>query len=565
MEALLNAIEPRSQTEPILGRGDMVENNAGGVVFQVSPWELLDRFLMIGTEGGTYYCDEERHTKLMVDRVVQVVMPHSKEEKQGDDKYSDPQVLKTVKMDGARVMKRVVEVSESGLAPKNDYCIFVMALVFAYGDKKAKDLAERDFNKVIRIGTHLFQFMEYVTKLRGMGTQLRRTIQNWYLGQDINKLALNVTKYRNRHGYTHRDVLRIVHPTPNGPAVDGILQWIAQPEKYHKDERYNTQINYFERAQGLSSDSLAAKFLGEVNKVNGANITHEMIPSEVRGEDTWRQLLENGMGMTALLRNLATLTRLQVLRPMTEEVDRVIEQLTDPDAVRKSRVHPINVLIGKLIYDGGRGVRGTNTWKPIGAINDALEEMMMLAFKELTYIDKRVYIGVDCSGSMACGGLMNIPTFSPMIASAALAVTLAKQCDKVEVQGFADGYENRWSGSAMKDLGITSKTTIDQAVIKCRQLDWGGTDCALPMLDAKRRRIPVDCFIILTDSETWAGDVHPTEALRQYRKEMNLPDTKLITVGMTATEFTIADPKDPKQYDVVGFNANLPKIIENCI
>ena len=549
MKALLDIIEKQPQSEPVIGRADMVENNAGGYVFEVSPWEYFDRFLLLGSEGGTFYCDERKHTKENVTATMNLVKFH-----------------------GQKVMRRIVEVSDQGLAPKNDYCIFVLAMVFAYGDEDAKRMAELNFNKVIRIGTHLFQFMEYVKGMRGFGKQMRRTINKWYLTQTPANLAYQVTKYRNRHGFTHRDVLRICHPKINRTGLESdqklwndlyiqdILQWIVQPKKYHAAGKNNSYIEHFEHTQNLSSDSQAAQYL-EKHKF----ITHEMIPSEIRGKKTWTQLLQNGMGMTALLRNLATLTRLEVLRPMTDEVNLVVNQLKDEEAIKKQRLHPINVLISMMTYDSGEGVRGNNTWDPIAAISDALEDTMMLSFKELTQIDKKVYIGIDCSGSMGSGGLMGIPRFNPLIASAALAVCLAKQCTETEIKGFAAGAGGRWRNSQMNDLHITARTTIENAIIKCGNLDWGGTDCALPMLDALKRKIPVDCFIVLTDNETWAGEVHPTEALKRYRKEMNRPDTRLIVVGMTATEFSIADPQDPKQYDVVGFNANLPKMIENCL
>ena len=45
-------------------------------------------------------------------------------------------------------------------------------------------------------------------------------------------------------------------------------------------------------------------------------------------------------------------------------------------------------------------------------------------------------------------------------------------------------------------------------------LPFGGTDCALPMLYATRKRLPVDAFVVMTDNETWAGNIHPVEALR---------------------------------------------------
>ena len=52
-------------------------------------------------------------------------------------------------------------------------------------------------------------------------------------------------------------------------------------------------------------------------------------------------------------------------------------------------------------------------------------------------------------------------------------------------------------------------------------------------------KMNVDCFIILTDSETWVGHTHPVEALRQYRRKSGIP-AKLVVVGMVSNEFTIA-------------------------
>ena len=72
----------------------------------------------------------------------------------------------------------------------------------------------------------------------------------------------------------------------------------------------------------------------------------------------------------------------------------------------------------------------------------------------------------------------------------------------------------------------------------------GGTDCALPMLDATKKKLDVDCFVVLTDSETWAGKIHPFEALQQYRAKMNKPHAKCVVVGMVSNGFTIADPND---------------------
>ena len=112
----------------------------------------------------------------------------------------------------------------------------------------------------------------------------------------------------------------------------------------------------------------------------------------------------------------------------------------------------------------------------------------------------------------------------------------------------------------MAPLSITATDSLADAVHKTQGLDFGGTDCALPMLDALGKKIPVDCFVILTDSETWAGPVHPAEALRKYRQEMGIP-AKLVVVAMVANGFTIADPRDAGMLDVVGFDSAAPALI----
>src|SRR2546430_3812604 len=70
----------------------------------------------------------------------------------------------------------------------------------------------------------------------------------------------------------------------------------------------------------------------------------------------------------------------------------------------------------------------------------------------------------------------------------------------------------------------------------------GGTDCALPMLWAARNKLNVAAFITYTDSETWAGNIHPAQALRQYRSEC-VADAKALVVGMSSNGFTLAEAR----------------------
>ena len=81
---------------------------------------------------------------------------------------------------------------------------------------------------------------------------------------------------------------------------------------------------------------------------------------------------------------------------------------------------------------------------------------------------------------------------------------------------------------------------------------------------ATQEKIPVDAFIVITDNETYAGRIHPSQALARYREKMGI-NAKEVVVGTTATPFTIADPKDLNTLDVVGFDTSVPTVISNFI
>ena len=97
-----------------------------------------------------------------------------------------------------------------------------------------------------------------------------------------------------------------------------------------------------------------------------------------------------------------------------------------------------------------------------------------------------------------------------------------------------------------------------------RDLTFGRTDCALPMLYAMEQGLEVDAFVIYTDNETYCGRIHPHQALVQYREKTGIP-AKLIVVGMTSTGFSIADPADGGMMDVVGFDTAAPAVMSDFV
>ena len=123
-----------------------------------------------------------------------------------------------------------------------------------------------------------------------------------------------------------------------------------------------------------------------------------------------------------------------------------------------------------------------------------------------------------------------------------------------------------WGGlvSGLTPLSISPRQRLDDVVQSISNLPFGGTDCALPMVEALKHHWEVDAFVVYTDSETWAGDIHPAQALRRYRERMGIA-AKLVVVAMTSNGFSIADPDDAGMLDVVGFDTATPQVISDFI
>ena len=540
-----NVLDPTTtpQSEPLAGK-KQTKNSAGGFVFAVTPWTRLERFLILGSEGGSYYASERDLTKENIDGLKAALAE-----------------------DGARFVNTVADISFAGRAPKNDPALFALALAVADKRQEVSALALSKLTMVARIPTHLFHFMQYVSALRGFGRALRTGIADWYLNQDASKLAYQISKYQSRDGWTNRDVLRLCHANPKGDDHKAILHWAVKGWdkvglKPHPDAAL-LPIWAFERAKQLKPETDAKELIRLISEYN---LPRECVPTEfLNSVEVWDALLQK-MPMTAMIRNLGKMTSIGLVSPNSDAAKMVRERLGDANLLHKARIHPISVLMAQSIYKAGHGMKGNLSWSPVAPVLNALDKAFYASFANAPKTGKRFYIGLDVSGSMGMGNIAGTP-LTPREGAAAMAMVTMRTEEDYYIAGFTNGagrsmHSHMGYGSGVSKLDLTPKMTLDEATRYTAGLPFGGTDCALPMIDALAKKIPTDVFIIITDSETWAGGVHPTVALQEYRNKMGI-DAKLIVMGMVVNQFTIADPTDAGQLDIVGFDASVPQIIAN--
>lgn len=504
---------------------NQVKNNAGGFTFEVSDKSRLERFLILGTDGGTYYVSESDLTKQNVDFLVELI-----------------------KKDENLVLRTTVEVSKTGRAYRNDAAIFVLALLLAEGNnKEATVLAVSD---VVRTGTHVYALADFITSLGGWGRAKRAAIANWFTSKTSDELAYQAVKYRQRNGWTMKDLMAKSHPKGINPLVGDFIV------KGNISETDGLGV-----ISGFGHIQKATSVIEVIRTLNTyPDLPWETIPTQFLSEKkVWLKLIENGqLRGQALVRQITRLAKIGLFDDMTLAQE-YASLLCDEEMIRKTRLHPMQYLNAYVVYNQGqiqegssssRGVDRVRSWTSSPIIRDALDDGFGLAFGNINSAGKRTMISIDTSASMTWYGAGGSQLDCRQAAGAMAAITA-----RTEPMYIVNGF----SGS-MQNINISARDSLDAITSKISRAYAGGTDCAQPMIHAKDQRLSIDTFIIITDNETWSGYIHPSKALKDYRKSSGIP-ARLVVMAMTPTEFSIADPRDSGMLDVVGFDSNTPKVI----
>lgn len=583
------------QVRPIPAReAEMVRNSAGAMSFTVGPWERLDRFLVLGSDSGSYYASAKKLTLENLDSLVECLQK-----------------------DGLRVVRAITDISHSGRAPRNDSALLALAVASAWGVEAGNKtlVSKRDRESVIRYaggdahgsaqvrraafaalplvartGTHLMQFAGHMVSLRGWGQAALNGVGEWFTGMDAERLALQAVKYRQRDGWTLRDLLRLSHPKARDANHAALFDWMTHRDldpdagsagtnafgmpKVRTPRRHalrptdvilSDASKRFRVVEGFHLVRSAKNAAAAAEVIRSHALPWEAVPTEFLNDvNVWDALLGD-MGMTAMVRNLGKMSSVGLLKQGSDASRFVAERLRDEVALKKARVHPIQLLLALKTYASGRGFKGSLNWTPVQSVCDALDEAFYLAFSAVEPTNKRFMLGVDISGSMETSVVANTNLKAREGAGAMALVTYATEpeCMAYGFTSSGDGMWNR-SGYGLTDLQMSRRERLDAFNKRISRLDMGRTDAGLVIKKALEDKLRVDAFVIYTDNETWSGPAHVTELLKRYRDQSGIP-ARLVAVGMTATEFSVVDPKDAGQMNVVGFDASTPALISDFV
>lgn len=489
--------KPVPQTKQLV-KGQ-VKNAAGGYAFTASSKTRALRFLMIGTEGGSFYEGEKQMTLANAKNLMAVIQ-------------SQPEWL----------LGEIIRISEAGEASSNSPALFALALIISASDDVVVRRAAYDaLPRVARTGTHLFEFAEILKALRGnlTGRQWMRGINNWYNSHDAKSLAYAVTKYQQREGWSHKDLIRLGHVHSANPEVNAVIGYAAG--KMHDKElpagAAREYLNAVEAVKHVGGHDLTGL-------ITDFNLPREVIPTEhLNSRAVWEAMLPK-MPYTATLRNLVKMTELGMFDGFSEERGIVIDRLTDAELIRKGRVHPLAILIALHTYGKGVSYRSGKRWTPNQQIVGALNDAFRASFAVTPAIRENIVLALDVSGSMSAS-VNGYEDMSAAEAAAAVALVYAN----VQRNLITVAFDNN-----AREITINPRGTVEDAYSILSS--YGGGTSMNSVFDlAQRNRWRADGFLFVTDSESWSGRQHVVAAWESYNRSVNQM-SRVFNVQTTASQ-----------------------------
>jgi 60 kDa SS-A/Ro ribonucleoprotein len=529
------------QSKPIPRRkSEMRKNLAGGYGFKASDWQALRRWLLVGSMYGAYYQGKEEMTEQNVEVLERLI-----------------------KEDPVRVAEEILSASKKGMSWQTP--VYALVLL-SMGDGRAKNAFKEVFNEVIRNASQLYSFFSYVKGLRGFGTLIHKAVKGWLETRDANELEYQFLKYQQRAGWSGKDVLRMIKPVADDNLKTAVYNWVAGGTK--KNPFYDVfpaeleRINVYEKLKKGASESDVG------DAINKYRLTWEMIPGNIKQtKKTWIALFDN-MPVGATIRNLGNLTEKGVFDAV-KRIDHLEARLSK-ERLAKAYIHPIALASAMKIYESGGGLgKSKLTWDPVPRIHDILDVAIEGCFDSVEPTGLHFFHACDVSGSMTGGSVGNM-WMTPLEVEGVMCLATVRS----EKNYFVGGFDTNF-----KVLSGFRRTTSFADVMVEPDIGWGlgrtnqrsksiwpsnfgGTDADAAYRYAIKNNIYTDVFVFWTDSESWSGRRHPAQGLKEYRSKINKNAIAIYnTLVPYGDHITLADPKDPRSYDIAGFTSETPRLI----
>jgi len=399
-------------------------------------------------------------------------------------------------------------------------------------------LATRDLDRLIEIfpqvidnGRMLRNFVQMlrsgVTGRKSLGTAPKRLVRQW-LERATERQLLDASI---GNAPSLADIVKMVHPRPVDPAREAFYAWLVG--KPWNPEALPETVRAYE--------AWKADKEGEVPAV-----PFQMLTALDLGEKEWAVIARNASWQTTRM-NLNTFLRHGLAKDKAL-IDHLAQRLANPEAVRRSRAFPYQLLVAYLNTEAGMP----------NAPKEALQDAMEISIENVPAFNGRVVICPDVSGSMQSpvtgfrkGSSSRVRCID--VAGLVAAAFLRKNRD-AEVLPFEQH---------VVSLTLNPRDTVMTNATKLAKIGGGGTNCSAPLVQLNEQKAKADLVIFVSDNESWmdAQRGRGTAMLQEWNKfKQRNPDARLVCLDL-APNTTAQAPDRQDILNVGGFSDTVFDII----
>lgn len=497
----------------------MYTNHCGGPCYRLPATDRFVRFLVLGSESS-YYCSSSTIQEETISCIQEL--------------YTFPEG------NGIDFMiQKILDCDSQGKVPKHSHILYAMACLCELSEEVRKRVFEELLIPCCRTLSHLCEFLSYLKKI-SWGRHTRRHLSLWFNQFSPRELAYQCTKYRNRKGFTPKDLLRLVHPYPITKDQEQVYQFCLGTWNY------------------TSGEGEVSEYLHAVEKMLRSSDMYEVVPFILQHRFTWEHvgqqallkqahiwntLIATEMPFHAFLKNLVRMLGCDTSEPL------ILHYLGQTHLLEHARVHPIQIMLASTMLAKSAYAQ----YYP--SILTRLDDLFHASFQQVRSMQKRILVGMDVSASMDSSRCIGCPHISAREAACAFAMILKHTEPYAHFMAFTD---------TLIPFDIRTQDRLHEVIENAKRLPFGNTDCSLPIQYALDKKQEVDLFLVITDNETNCNKVPPKELLAKYRKEV-FPHAKMVVLSTASTDVSIADPNASYMLDVAGFDPSVFQVIRQFV
>lgn len=470
----------------------LVKNEANGLAYAFSAEHALAQYAVTGTFHGTYYASDEA-------QLAQV--------KELAAKVSPELVAKTAIY--CRQHGRMKDVPAFLVAYLATVDVGLMLRVFPKVIDDARML--RAFVAIVRSG---------VTGRKSFGSAPKRALRAWFAARTPETL------FRQSIGQS--------------PSMSDVIKMVRPPPRNDKGETDAVREALYGYLIGKNVDKARLPPLAtayEAFKVGEGplpDVPFEMLTALPLRRQHWTELAQR-MTFNQLRQNLNTLFRHGVLAD-DAMVDTVAERLSDPEAIRRSRTMPYQILAAYRAIDERLPAK----------IASALGRAVEVAVANVPSFSGTVALCPDVSGSMhspVTGSRGSVTSKVRCIDVAALVTAaLLRRNDNARILPFANDVV-----ALPRPLNALDSIVSNANLLS--SLPSGGTACSAPLRWLNERSLAPDLVLFVSDNQSWADFGRVAGARTAMAEEWDRlrgrnPRAKLVLIDIQPYATTQAPNRD---------------------